>query len=344
MNFAALLRSHDDDAPSGANLEYDPAFTALELAAQPGEERQIGESVLPAEDPDWTEVAEKAQAILERSHDLRAAVHLANARLRSHGLPGLAEVTGYIRACLEQHWDTCHPQLDAEDDNDPTMRINAVLALADPAGVLRGLRLAPLTDSRNFGRISLRDIAIAEGEARPAPDMERVPDAAAIAAAFRDTDPATLARLRDAARDAAADLAAIDARFAELVPGRGPDLDAPRRLLQQALRRLAEASGEGPEAPAAPEAAPESAPPAAAPGAATGGSGGGAIGSPAEVTAAIDRIIAYYRRHEPSSPVPLLLARARRLVGADFLSIMKDMAPSGVDSVNLIGGIAEDDT
>jgi type VI secretion system protein ImpA len=37
--------------------------------------------------------------------------------------------------------------------------------------------------------------------------------------------------------------------------------------------------------------------------------------------------------------VPILLTRAKRLVGADFLSIVKDMAPNGIDNVHLISGL-----
>ena len=55
----------------------------------------------------------------------------------------------------------------------------------------------------------------------------------------------------------------------------------------------------------------------------------------------LDRIIAYYARSEPSSPVPMLLERAKRMVGADFLTIIKEMAPDGIQNVHLIGGITE---
>ncbi|MEX0301411.1 MAG: type VI secretion system protein TssA, partial [Leisingera sp.] len=41
--------------------------------------------------------------------------------------------------------------------------------------------------------------------------------------------------------------------------------------------------------------------------------------------------------------LPILLERCKRLVGADFLTIMNDMAPQGVDNVHLIGGIEDDD-
>jgi type VI secretion system protein ImpA len=57
---------------------------------------------------------------------------------------------------------------------------------------------------------------------------------------------------------------------------------------------------------------------------------------------ALDRIVDYYARHEPSSPIPILLTRAKRLVNADFLTIVRDMAPSGVENVNLIGGLSDD--
>ena len=39
MDAAALLQPRTGDAPSGENLEYDPVFTDMELAAQPGEEQ-----------------------------------------------------------------------------------------------------------------------------------------------------------------------------------------------------------------------------------------------------------------------------------------------------------------
>ena len=344
MGVSALLRSFGDDEPSGENLEYDPVFTEMELAAAPGEERQMGDSVLAAEEPDWREVAQKATAVLEQSHDIRAAVYLATAELAMRGLPGFADVTGYIRGCLEDYWDTCHPQLDADDDNDPTMRVNAVLALADANTVLRGLRRAPLTESRAFGRFTLRDIQIAEGEIVAGPDEENIPDTTLVGAAFQDTGPEKLGVLREAAETAAANIKAISARFDEMTPGQGPDLDVLARLVGQIVSRLRNATGGGGEAETeTSQAEAEDAPaPAARAGQAAAAGGGGAINSPNDVANALDRIMAYYKSHEPSSPIPLLLERAKRLVNADFLTIMQDMAPQGIDNVHLIGGIEDE--
>ena len=338
MDLEALLQARGDDEPSGEDLEYDPAFTELELAAQPGEEKQAGDQILAAEEPDYKEVAAKALAVMERSHDLRAGVFLALANVRLKGFPGFAEATDYIRGCLEQHWDTCHPQLDADDDNDPTMRVNAVLALADPDTILRGARLAPLTESKTFGRLSLRDIAVAEGEIAAPADMKEVPDGGAVSAAFQDTDDEQLKALLAAIESASDNVKAISEKFDEEVPGQGPDLDPLLKILKQARGKLVNATGGEAEEESDADADGNS-------GTAPSGGGGsiGGINSPNDVQNALDRIIAYYERSEPSSPLPLLLKRAKRLVSADFLTIVKDMAPHGVENVNTIGGLEDAD-
>lgn len=342
MDLDALLQSHGEDEPSGEDLEYDPVFTELEIAAQPGEERQAGDEILSAEDPDYKEVAAKAQEILERSHDLRAAVFMAEAQLRLNGFPGFAKATSYIAQCLETYWDTCHPQLDEEDDDDPTMRVNAVLTLSDANRILRGVRHAPLSKSRMFGAMSLRDIAVAEGEATPSADMEVIPESSQIMAAFQDTDEDELREISDAVTQALSDIETISAKFDEATPGQGPDLDPLLKLLRKAISKLSGALGDPePDAGSGDEGAAADSGSVAHPG--VGGSGGGGITSPTDVQNALDRIIGYYERYEPSSPLPLLLIRAKKLVGADFLTIVKDMAPNGIDNVNLIGGLEDDD-
>ena len=81
MDIDALLQPRGGDAPSGEDPEYDPAFIELEIKAQHGEERQVGDTIVPGEDPDFKEVAQKAVSVLEQAHDLRAAIFLAEAQL-----------------------------------------------------------------------------------------------------------------------------------------------------------------------------------------------------------------------------------------------------------------------
>jgi type VI secretion system protein ImpA len=335
-----LLQPRSDAEPSGPNLEYEPVFTALMLAARPTEERQMGDQVLASEEPDWRDVAGRAEAVLGQSHDLRVAAVLALARTRHLGFEGLAPVMAYVRGCLEQHWDSCHPQLDADDDDDPTMRINAVLSLTDAGGLMRAVRLSPLTDSATFGRLTLRDLAVADGEIEQPADMPRKPDAASVAAAFKDTRKDVLRARAEALRGIAADLAAIDRVFDDRTPGRGPDLAPLARLIRKAHLRAAAALGE--EVPALPGAGAADNPAAApAPGAASVASG--PVTSPAQVRATLEELIRYYDTYEPSSPLPMLLRRAHRLVGADFLTILKDLAPDSLDDLRKLGGMGDED-
>jgi type VI secretion system protein ImpA len=341
MDLASMLKSLGDEEPSGENLEYDAAFIDMELASQPGEERQMGDQILEAEDPDYGEMSKTALAILERSHDLRAAVTLGEAVLHTKGLQAFAEVTTYIRGCLEEYWDTCHPQLD-EDDGDPIMRINAVQGLSASDRVLRALRRTALTDSRVFGKMTLRHIEVAEGISVPGPDMDSTPDLGGISAAFQDTDDAVLKDLGEAATQALEDVGAIDAAFSEKTPGQGPDLDPLINALKQIQKFLSKHGG-GAYTPDDTSSGEPAAPPVAAGGGASAPSGGGAINSPADVSKTLERIIDYYARTEPSSPVPVILERAKRLVSADFLTIIEDMAKDGLDEVRRIGGIKNPD-
>ena len=67
----------------------------------------------------------------------------------------------------------------------------------------------------------------------------------------------------------------------------------------------------------------------------------GEINSREDVIRALDKICEYFSRHEPSSPVPLLAKRAKRLVSKSFLEILRDMAPGGIHEAESIRGPEE---
>jgi len=80
-------------------------------------------------------------------------------------------------------------------------------------------------------------------------------------------------------------------------------------------------------------------------GGAAGAAGGHAVGgikSRQDAIRAIDTIAAFFRQNEPSSPVPILLDRAKNLVGKSFLDALKEIAPEGVAAAKLAGGIKDE--
>ena len=335
----SLLQPVCAERPAGDDLEYDPQFLALNEAATGVPERRMGDSVVPAQDPDWRRVLELGSALLGRSKDLRAAVRVTRARLGLHGLPGLHSGLDLIQGLLVGFWDGLYPELDASDDNDPTARVNTLLELADRDTLLAQLRTSPLIRSRAFGPVSWREVEIAEGRAQAAPGAA-VMDAAALAGAFQDCDLEQLAAATTAAAGALAALEAINAALAERI-GRNqlPSLDPLAEPLkhihlflqtQLSTRQpMADAAGAA-AASAATGAAPGAAPRAAAP--------PGQIGSREDVVRTLGLVIDYYARNEPSSPVPLLLKRAQRLVTANFLDILRDLSPDTLSQVEKLFG------
>ena len=47
----------------------------------------------------------------------------------------------------------------------------------------------------------------------------------------------------------------------------------------------------------------------------------------------------FFRQTEPSSPVPLFLERAKRLVSKDFLEVLADIAPDALEQARAAGGL-----
>jgi type VI secretion system protein ImpA len=64
----------------------------------------------------------------------------------------------------------------------------------------------------------------------------------------------------------------------------------------------------------------------------------GAVNDRNDVVRMIDRICEYYTVNEPSSPVPLLLRRAQRLVAKSFYEILEDIAPDSMAQAKVISG------
>ena len=356
MDAGDFLVDIPGDEPTGANLEFDADFGALERAAQGKPEQQYGGTIIPAEPPDWKAVEELGVGLTERTRDLRVLVLLALARLHLNGLPAFAEVVGGIRALLETRWEQVHPQLDPEDDNDPTLRANALLRLADPAMVLRPVRDLPLANGARVGRVAWRDIAIANGALEPDDGRERLSEAQ-LRGAFAETNQAVLDSVRAAVRTLADDLTAIPAAFdAHAGFGTGPDFEDVVKLLREIGRDLdryspaagADAAAEssiGPEA-----SAPESAAPAANASAAAHmpGTAGpvralslASITSREEALHLLGLVQAYYEQYEPASPLALLMDRARRLAEMSFLDILRDIAPDALGQAQMVTGARE---
>lgn len=340
-----LLQDIPGDSPCGPNLEYDPEFLTLERTLDGGPEQQLGNAVLTAAEPNWGKVSSAAGQLLNRTKDLRLAMYLARGLLHTEGLPGLAKAIAVARGLLERYWDSLHPELDAEDDNDPTMRLNVLLSLCNRERMLRDLCNVPLVSSKRVGRFSLRDVRIAKGEIAPSESDSQGADMATVEAAFMDCDLSDLQAAQAAVDQCISDMESIGLLLADRVTtSRMPNLDAFLGTLKEIhnlLKGQLARRGVG----AVPEELADGSPDE------EGGSsmlttnvrGSGEIRTREDVIRVLDLACDYFARHEPSSPVPLLLQRAKRLIPKSFLEIMRDIAPAGVEQAELIGGVEREE-
>ena len=338
INVDKLLEPVSEDSVCGDDLEYDPEFGELERAAQGKAGPSMLDAETPAEPPKWQEVFNTAEGLLKRTKDLRVASHLTHASLNLHGFAGLASGLGLLNGMLHKYWDEVHPQLDAEDDNDPTIRINSLLPLNSLEGFVGTLDGASLVSSKTLGKFSLRDIRLANGEITvPQGDDTPIPDPSHIEAAFLDCELEELTANSDAVNQCLETLGdlvnytqeQVGTEFAPNLDQLSSELKAVRVVLREQLARRGVEQD-----PLEGEATDGATGPAAVP---------GEIRSRDDAVRVLDRVCEYFRKNEPSSPVPLLLQRAKRLIAKDFMEILRDLTPQGVSEAETIGGLDRDD-
>ena len=332
----SLIQPLADDAPGGPDLEYDPRFTALEQLGAGKPERQYGDTVYPAEPPEWRTVYEQAMALAPMTRDLRIGVWVLRSATQLHGLAGATAGLKLLSGLLVNLWDSVHPQLDASDNDDPTMRLSALAPLASGDSVLADLRNAALTPVR--GSLRLRELELALANAAPAPD-EPVPTEAGVMQglqALLEQYP-DLTELSQQAQDA---VRLLISTLDDKVPN-NPFIDlAPlRKLLRPldtAIGKLgnpaggeSRESGEGDNGGAAGSLGPL---------ARVGAVATGAIASRADVIRELERVCDWIERHEPTNPAPILIRRAQRLMNKSFLEIIRDLAPDGVSQIENLAG------
>jgi type VI secretion system protein ImpA len=324
-----LLQPIAADRPCGDDLEDTTLLASFDTF------RLFGQSAPHDPVPEWTAIRSKAAEALCRSKDLRLLAHLGCALLRTDGLPAFADTLTIASRWLDTYWRETYPRI----DEDAIFRRNALNCFADPIAVVDGVRRAPLVTSPQHGTYSLRDIELAAGllpgDGKAPPEQARVD--AAFAAAPREE----LARLQDSVARSITALAGIDARMRDdggvnATPSFAPlasQLAKIDRLLRKHLVPGA-APGDGGEPLAGEDSGPRDAASAPAP--------GGAIRSRQEAIRALDAVADYFRRQEPSSPIPMLVERAKRLVGKDIFEVLADIAPSAVSQARAAGGLKED--
>jgi type VI secretion system protein ImpA len=331
----SLSQLISDEMPSGENLEYDPQY--LEMVALYEAKEKSGAATAgderPQSDPDWKGVEKLAGGLLERTRDLRVLAYAAIASIHTRGLIEFRDNLKLLKVYLQDLWDFVHPQLDPDDNNDPLSRLNTLDFFNDRKHVTAGLERLKLVELKGVGKFGLREVDLAQGRESPH-ENEEVTDINLIRQAFASAEPQHLEELHAAVSESLALFADFDEIWKEKTGDKsGPGFDVANEGLNRVLSILDEfspaESGSKPTQGDSIEAGQGSVAVSAI---------SEAVTSRADVIRVLERICEYYAINEPSSPVPLLLHRAQRLVEKSFMEILEDMVPDGVQQAKLVGG------
>lgn len=335
MDIDKYLVPISDDKPCGDDLEYDVDFRNMEQALEGKPELQMGSEVRPSEEPDWKTGKKLALRLIEKTRDVRVAVMLTQSLTNTDGFGGLANGMSLIQGLLENFWDCIYPQQDPEDDY-PISRMNSLMALGETGGLVKYVRHIPLVAAKGIGQFSLLDVDIAQGRAKPGKDDTDPATEAVIGAAFAEvlTHASGKEKLEQQAERVTQIQETLKSVTNLLTDKAGvknvPDFSALKTILQSISKVYGQhlqteivvdqnSSSETTQS--------------------FSGGGSGVIKSREEALTTIDRVCDYFEHYEPSSPVPFILRRARRLVNKDFIEILQDIVPDSVNQAkNITGG------
>ncbi|MDR2154678.1 MAG: type VI secretion system protein TssA [Burkholderiaceae bacterium] len=330
----------DGQKPCGEDLEYDEEFLALHQATQRKREQQFGNTVIPAEAPDWSKAERLAKQLCQRTRDLRVLAQLTLARTELRGLPGYVEGLRLINALLDTFWNDLHPHIVSDDgDEDPMPRMNALAVLGESEGLGRAVRDARLLDDGGIC-LTLRQV-------------ETLMDSSGSA---QIDFPGGVSRLREmvhaadakaspplqALREALLLLGSIREKAAhELGQSWAPDFSRLERSLRSVAQLL-------PDKPAtAPDPATDMAPASDAHDKPADNSSASprrfalqdiTVTSRADAQALLEKVCQYLESSEPSHPGPMLIRRAQKLLDLNFFQIIEDLLPEGVQKIEGLAG------
>lgn len=325
IDIAALVAPLSDDAPSGPDLSYESGRQQIEGAF----ERSISAEASGDDVTDWRATIDLILAEAETTRDLWLSTYLMRAAANVGQFDLVVDGSELLATLLEERWADVHPQLDEVGFLGRKTPCESLTRIGEFLGPLANV---PLIEHPRFGKFSGADFERFHEEGDGADGYG--PFRAAVDAAGAE-DLLTVVDRLDAVRQAIRRADAVLTANADGDTGTNfkPTYDAIEKLRRAVAHYL---PGGAVSAEGSDEDAGSQMDDIDGGAAQVSGGGVGAIRSRDDVIRALDLIAAYYARHEPGSPVPFVLRRARDWTSLDFLSVLEDIAPDSLDSARRV--------
>ena len=328
----ALLEPISAETPCGEDLEDTQLLASFDAY------RIFGQSAPLSDETDWREIRDRSLEALEKSKDFRLLAHLASAVVRTEGFAALPDTLTVAARWLESWNSEVFPRV----DDDAILRRNALNGFADRMAVVDGVRRAPILKHAQLGAVSIRDIEIATGHLATTEGETASMDQAQLGALLAASTVEDLQAISTQLAQAVSSLKSIESAMRDQGGAQAaPEFESLSVPLARTLKLLNDHLAT--RAPASSDASTTaSAGGGGEAGAATGSAVAiGGIRSRDDATRALDAVADFFRTNAPSSPIPLLLQRAKRLVSKDFLEVLEELAPDALGQAKAASGIRD---
>ena len=381
MELDVFLAPIEGGNPSGSELRNDTRFHAIERAIEPATRAQRlanvaagGTGAMPV---DWAAVLDQGAELAATGRDLRLLLIVVRALVNIDGFAGLADGLSLMTETVKRYWDSVHPELRPGPSiaEAAQRRTNALKQMQNvDTGVLGDLEFAIIFSPRGLPVVTGGDLAVAAvnsaayvGEAFSGIGAKEVAAATAghdarvqrVTTGLRDQadkQAERMAQVRASVALSRTRLTDLESALTERVGENGvrfgfADIDRFLTRVAEMLGSFQGASAEsggamaehaaatGEAAIASPQSAPTS---AQSSGALSAAALPGRVTSRADVEKLLGLIIDYYDRTEPSSPIPHMAARMKKMVQMNFMQLMEELAPSGIKEFKTVAGVAEE--
>ncbi len=294
------------------------------ISAVEGERR---DSSSPSGMAAWRELDDMVLEGFGETKHLELAWYLLVAQAHLKGLPGLMDGLDVINNLLANFWEEVYP---VEPEEEYEYRRLALDRLAEKP-VLAAVDQVRVVEGRQTGNFTLGDFR----SARDGSGVDFKLIEQGLAETVKDK-PSYYDDLAVQANEARGAIARLEATVGEHFPSYKVPLDGLKKRLGELEAAIsgfsgvpmAEAAGEEGEVSGGGASAAQRAP--------------DALNSREDVVRLLGKIIQFYQKNEPTSPVPVLLERAQRVVTMDFKEIVAEFNLSGNPSIHEVLGWKQD--
>ena len=327
FSFDALESKLLGDNQCGSEIDYDPDFLELEYMVTAKSEQQYGDTIIPAAPIDWSRALNQACELLNKSKDYRLCCIITRALTHKYGVRGTLKGIETIRSLTEQCWQHAYPAIVFDGETDLFPRANAIAELNSPTGLVGDLRHTDIRLNAT-GKITLSR-------------LEKILSGRAENEDFsRDQ---LLQILRDEILDHASELLVIKQLLTQITElenllnqnfgnEQSPDFSQLKALLISATpipdQHFAENFNE--EMPTQDTGANLTS--------CNNSINPAAINSRDDAIRLLNKVCEFLDRNDPANPAPLLIKRARNMIGQDFYTILNELAPDAVAQAEHITG------